>query len=66
MVKDSAGNIQGSIRIIKWDYKTKLPIQKLLTSILWILAALRMYPQYGILEDLQPIKPTRTAHCLKN
>lgn len=29
MVKDSAGNIQGSIRIIKWDYKTKLPIQKL-------------------------------------
>ena len=29
VVKDTAGSIQGSIRIIKWDYQTKLPIQKL-------------------------------------
>ncbi|WP_343680992.1 hypothetical protein [Chryseobacterium arthrosphaerae] len=29
VIKDSTGNIQGSIRIIKWDYKIKLPIQKL-------------------------------------
>lgn len=29
VVKDSTGKIQGSIRIIKWDYETKLPIQKL-------------------------------------
>ena len=29
MVKDPVGKILGSIRIIKWDYKTKLPIQKL-------------------------------------
>jgi len=29
VAKDSSGNIQGSIRIIKWDYKTTLPIQKI-------------------------------------
>ncbi|UKB83908.1 hypothetical protein LF887_23390 [Chryseobacterium sp. MEBOG06] len=29
VVKDTTGNIQGSIRVIKWDYQTKLPIQKL-------------------------------------
>jgi hypothetical protein len=27
--KDFSGNIQGSIRVIKWDYKSKLPIQKM-------------------------------------
>lgn len=29
IAKDSSGNIQGSIRVIKWDYKEKLPIQKM-------------------------------------
>jgi hypothetical protein len=29
VVKDPEGSIQGSIRVIKWDYKTTLPIQKL-------------------------------------
>ncbi len=29
VVKDTTGSIQGSIRVIKWDYKTTLPIQKL-------------------------------------
>ncbi|WP_343665355.1 hypothetical protein [Chryseobacterium mucoviscidosis] len=29
VAKDIAGNIQGSIRVIKWDYKTELPIQKI-------------------------------------
>ncbi|MDR4955170.1 hypothetical protein REB14_23570 [Chryseobacterium sp. ES2] len=29
VVKDTMGSIQGSIRVIKWDYKTTLPIQKL-------------------------------------
>jgi hypothetical protein len=29
VAKDFSGNIQGSIRVIKWDYKSKLPIQKL-------------------------------------
>ncbi len=29
VAKDSSGNIQGSIRVIKWDYKEKLPIQKM-------------------------------------
>lgn len=29
VAKDFSGNIQGSIRVIKWDYKAKLPIQKI-------------------------------------
>ncbi|KRD12428.1 hypothetical protein ASE21_00510 [Flavobacterium sp. Root901] len=29
VAKDFSGNIQGSIRVIKWDYKTKLPLQKI-------------------------------------
>ena len=29
VAKDLLGNIQGSIRVIKWDYKTELPIQKI-------------------------------------
>ncbi|MGH1518491.1 hypothetical protein [Chryseobacterium sp. JK1] len=29
VAKDNTGNIQGSIRVIRWDYKSKLPIQKL-------------------------------------
>jgi hypothetical protein len=29
VAKDFLGNIQGSIRVIKWDYKAKLPIQKI-------------------------------------
>lgn len=29
VAKDFSGNIQGSIRVIKWDYKVRLPIQKI-------------------------------------
>ncbi len=29
VAKDSSGNIQGSIRVIKWDYKATLPLQKI-------------------------------------
>lgn len=29
VAKDVSGNIQGSIRVIKWDYKVRLPIQKI-------------------------------------
>ncbi|WP_417941115.1 hypothetical protein [Flavobacterium sp. RS13.1] len=29
VAKDFSGNIEGSIRVIKWDYKAKLPIQKI-------------------------------------
>lgn len=29
VAKDLTGNIQGSIRVIKWDYKIELPIQKM-------------------------------------
>ncbi|WP_165830099.1 hypothetical protein [Flavobacterium hydrophilum] len=29
VAKDFSGNIQGSIRVIKWDYKAKLPLQKI-------------------------------------
>jgi hypothetical protein len=29
VAKDFSGNIQGSIRVIKWDYKVMLPIQKI-------------------------------------
>lgn len=29
VAKDFSGNIQGSIRVIKWDYKARLPIQKI-------------------------------------
>jgi hypothetical protein len=29
VAKDFSGNIQGSIRVIKWDYKISLPIQKI-------------------------------------
>lgn len=29
VAKDFSGNIQGSIRVIKWDYETKLPLQKI-------------------------------------
>lgn len=29
VAKDFYGNIQGSIRVIKWDYKVRLPIQKI-------------------------------------
>lgn len=29
VAKDINGSIQGSIRVIKWDYKTELPIQKI-------------------------------------
>ena len=29
VAKDFSGNIQGSIRVIKWDYQAKLPIQKI-------------------------------------
>ncbi len=29
VVKDPLGSIQGSIRVLKWDYKATLPIQKL-------------------------------------
>lgn len=29
IVKDPLGSIQGSIRVLKWDYKTTLPLQKL-------------------------------------
>jgi hypothetical protein len=29
VAKDFSGNIQGSIRVIKWDYQVRLPIQKI-------------------------------------
>lgn len=29
VAKDFSGNIQGSIRVIKWDYKARLPIHKI-------------------------------------
>jgi len=29
VAKDFSGNIQGSIRVIKWDYKMRLPLQKI-------------------------------------
>ncbi|MFH6991513.1 hypothetical protein [Flavobacterium sp. FlaQc-48] len=29
VAKDFSGSIQGSIRVIQWDYKTKLPLQKI-------------------------------------